>query len=54
MAGSGLRGEVQPPGVKSISHRALILAALARGTSRIAGLNPGLTESEVEFWMRGI
>lgn len=29
------------PGDKSISHRALILAALAVGTSRIAGLNDG-------------
>jgi len=41
VTGSGLRGEVRPPGDKSISHRALILAALARGTSRITGLNPG-------------
>lgn len=29
------------PGDKSISHRALILSALARGTSAIRGLNPG-------------
>lgn len=33
-----LRGEVQVPGDKSISHRALLLAALAAGTSRIHGL----------------
>lgn len=38
---AGLRGDVRPPGDKSISHRALILAALAEGESRIAGLNPG-------------
>ncbi len=38
----GLSGEVTPPGDKSISHRALILAALARGASRLEGLNPGV------------
>lgn len=36
-----LAGTFAPPGDKSISHRALILAALARGRSRISGLNPG-------------
>jgi len=36
-----LRGSVQVPGDKSISHRALILAALAVGRSRIEGLNQG-------------
>jgi 3-phosphoshikimate 1-carboxyvinyltransferase len=33
-----LAGRVRVPGDKSISHRALILAALATGTSRIEGL----------------
>jgi 3-phosphoshikimate 1-carboxyvinyltransferase len=37
-AGSPLRGELVPPGDKSISHRALILASLAAGQSRIEGL----------------
>ena len=32
---------LQLPGDKSISHRALILAALADGTSRLANLSPG-------------
>lgn len=32
-----LRGAVSPPGDKSISHRAVILGALARGTTRIDG-----------------
>lgn len=32
-----LRGEVTPPGDKSISHRAVMLAAIADGTSRIDG-----------------
>lgn len=32
-----LRGRVLPPGSKSITNRALLLAALARGTSRLTG-----------------
>jgi len=36
-----LRGTIAVPGDKSISHRALILAALAVGESRIEGLNEG-------------
>jgi 3-phosphoshikimate 1-carboxyvinyltransferase len=35
---SGLRGGARPPGDKSISHRALILGALAVGVSEIDGL----------------
>ncbi len=35
------RGVVQPPGDKSISHRVLMLAALARGTSQLSGLLTG-------------
>jgi len=34
-------GELRVPGDKSIAHRALILAALAQGESRIAGLPDG-------------
>ena len=34
---SGLHGRVRVPGDKSISHRAVLLAALARGTSRVEG-----------------
>ncbi len=37
-ARASLHGRLTPPGDKSISHRALILAALARGRSRITGL----------------
>jgi 3-phosphoshikimate 1-carboxyvinyltransferase len=36
--GAPLRGDIHAPGDKSISHRALILGAMARGTTRIAGL----------------
>ena len=36
-----LRGELRLPGDKSVSHRALLLAALARGESRIAGAGDG-------------
>jgi len=34
----GLKGRIRVPGDKSISHRALILGALATGRTRIAGL----------------
>ena len=40
-AGPPLRGEFRPPGDKSITHRALLLALLAAGTSRITSANPG-------------
>jgi 3-phosphoshikimate 1-carboxyvinyltransferase len=36
-----LRGEVRPPGDKSVSHRALLLALLAEGESRITGAGDG-------------
>ena len=36
-----LRGELTLPGDKSISHRALMLAALAEGESRIEGAGDG-------------
>ena len=35
--GRPLVGRVTPPGSKSITNRALLLAALAQGTSRITG-----------------
>lgn len=43
VAGQGgpLRGEIQVPGDKSVSHRAVMLAALADGTSRIDGFLEG-------------
>lgn len=36
-----IKGEIVVPGDKSISHRALLLAAVARGESLIRGLAPG-------------
>ena len=36
-----LRGELTPPGDKSISHRALILGCLAEGETRVEGLLEG-------------
>ncbi|MHB8680967.1 MAG: 3-phosphoshikimate 1-carboxyvinyltransferase [Acidimicrobiales bacterium] len=39
--GRPLRGRVRVPGDKSISHRALLLAALADGESRLRGLADG-------------
>lgn len=38
---TALKGHVRAPGDKSISHRALILGGLARGTTRIVGLLEG-------------
>ncbi|MGA7936469.1 MAG: 3-phosphoshikimate 1-carboxyvinyltransferase, partial [Kovacikia sp.] len=37
-AGLSLRGQIQIPGDKSISHRALMLGALAQGETTIEGL----------------
>ena len=36
--GRGLHGRVAPPGSKSITNRALLLAALSHGTSRLTGV----------------
>ena len=44
--GSVLSGRIRVPGDKSISHRALLVGALARGTTRVHGLlDAGDTES---------
>jgi len=40
-SGAPLRGQARVPGDKSISHRALMLGALADGVSHIAGFLPG-------------
>lgn len=39
--GSPLRGAISVPGDKSVSHRALLLGALAEGTSVVRNLSPG-------------
>lgn len=36
-----LRGEITVPGDKSISHRAVLLGALAKGTTEISGFRMG-------------
>ncbi|GAC1588647.1 MAG: 3-phosphoshikimate 1-carboxyvinyltransferase [Acidimicrobiales bacterium] len=38
---AGLRGRIRVPGDKSVSHRALLLAALAEGESVVRGLSDG-------------
>lgn len=38
MPGSSLHGEVSVPGDKSLSHRAVLFAAMATGTSRLEGV----------------
>jgi 3-phosphoshikimate 1-carboxyvinyltransferase len=40
-AGGPLHGELVVPGDKSVSHRALMLGAVAKGRTRITGLSPG-------------
>jgi 3-phosphoshikimate 1-carboxyvinyltransferase len=40
-AGNGLHGRLRVPGDKSVSHRALLLAALASGRSSLRGLSHG-------------
>src|SRR5271154_2899327 len=40
-AADGLHGRLRVPGDKSISHRAVLLAAWASGASRLHGLSPG-------------
>lgn len=49
--GGALRGEIRVPGDKSIAHRALMLAALADGTSRIGGVPEG---TDVRTTARGL
>ena len=43
LAGEGgpLRGELSVPGDKSVSHRAVMLGALAQGTTRVTGFLEG-------------
>ena len=40
-SGSALRGSIRVPGDKSISHRAVMLAAIAEGQSRVSGFLEG-------------
>lgn len=39
--GGALKGHIRVPGDKSISHRAMILGALAEGTTAVSGFLPG-------------
>ena len=49
-----LRGELRLPGDKSISHRALLLATLAVGDSRIAGAGDGADVRSTAAAMRAL
>lgn len=55
---SHLRGVINAesglPGDKSISHRALILGALANGTTKVMGLNPGADVEHTEFALKDL
>jgi len=46
--------EIRVPGDKSISHRALLLAALARGGSRLRGVLPGADPSATAAILRAL
>ncbi len=41
LPGGSLTGQARVPGDKSISHRAIMLGALAQGTSRVNGFLEG-------------
>ena len=49
-----LQGEVRLPGDKSISHRALILGALADGWSRVHGLSEGADVQSTASCLRAL
>jgi 3-phosphoshikimate 1-carboxyvinyltransferase len=39
--GPALKGEITPPGDKSISHRAVLLNSIAQGKARLSNFSPG-------------
>ncbi|MEJ7747783.1 MAG: hypothetical protein WKF56_00650, partial [Candidatus Limnocylindrales bacterium] len=49
-----LRGELRLPGDKSVSHRALMLATLAAGESRISGVGDGADVRSTAGLMRAL
>ncbi len=49
-----LEGELRVPGDKSISHRALILGAVASGTSRVGGLSTGADVASTAGCLRAL
>ena len=53
-AARGLRGTVRVPGDKSISHRALILGAIASGESTVKGLSTGADVESTAACLRAL
>jgi 3-phosphoshikimate 1-carboxyvinyltransferase len=49
-----LQGDVQLPGDKSISHRALMLGAIASGTSKVRGLSSGADVASTAACLRAL
>ena len=49
-----VRGDLVAPGDKSISHRALILAAMAEGTSQLRGRAPGEDQDSMVRCLRAL
>lgn len=54
VGGGALEGELATPGDKSISHRALIVAALAEGWSELRGLSDGGDVARTEAAVRAL
>ena len=51
---NAVRGEVTPPGDKSISHRAAILNSLADGTAKVTNFAPGADCASTVSCLRGL
>ncbi|RLC94961.1 MAG: 3-phosphoshikimate 1-carboxyvinyltransferase, partial [Chloroflexi bacterium] len=49
-----LRGEITPPGDKSISHRAVLLNSIAEGRARISNFSPGADCSATVACLRAL
>jgi 3-phosphoshikimate 1-carboxyvinyltransferase len=49
-----IRGEIRVPGDKSISHRALVLAALAEGSSHLVHRAPGFDQDSMVACLRAL
>ena len=47
-----LAGTIRPPGDKSVSHRALLMAAIAKGESRISNLSTGADVSSTMRFLK--
>lgn len=54
MRAARIAGRLAPPGDKSLSHRALLFAALAGGVAELEGLNPGADVESTAHALRAL